>query len=72
MPYFFFTGIDLENILYYKDNTHYFVMTPKKQSLLDKGVIIHVSSGISSLSHNTTTQSALSVLCVFELSIECH
>ncbi|XP_045070031.1 F-actin-monooxygenase MICAL2-like isoform X1 [Coregonus clupeaformis] len=35
------TGIDLENIVYYKDNTHYFVMTAKKQSLLDKGVIIH-------------------------------
>ncbi|XP_047926058.1 F-actin-monooxygenase MICAL2 isoform X3 [Anser cygnoides] len=34
------TGIDLENIVYYKDSTHYFVMTAKKQSLLDKGVII--------------------------------
>ncbi|XP_053416643.1 F-actin-monooxygenase MICAL2 isoform X7 [Nycticebus coucang] len=33
------TGIDLENIVYYKDCTHYFVMTAKKQSLLDKGVI---------------------------------
>lgn len=36
-------GIDLENIVYYRDNTHYFVMTAKKQSLLDKGVIISVS-----------------------------
>uniref|UniRef100_A0A667ZZG8 F-actin monooxygenase n=1 Tax=Myripristis murdjan TaxID=586833 RepID=A0A667ZZG8_9TELE len=35
------TGIDLENIVYYKDHTHYFVMTAKKQSLLDKGVIIN-------------------------------
>ncbi|XP_068595063.1 F-actin-monooxygenase mical2b-like [Brachionichthys hirsutus] len=35
------TGIDLENIVYYKDNTHYFVMTAKKQSLLDKGVIVN-------------------------------
>ncbi|XP_070347227.1 F-actin-monooxygenase MICAL2 isoform X2 [Equus asinus] len=35
------TGIDLENIVYYKDSTHYFVMTAKKQSLLDKGVIIN-------------------------------
>ncbi|XP_065812586.1 F-actin-monooxygenase mical2b isoform X8 [Labrus bergylta] len=35
------TGIDLENIVYYKDNTHYFVMTAKKLSLLDKGVIIN-------------------------------
>ncbi|KAI1232799.1 Protein-methionine sulfoxide oxidase MICAL2, partial [Lamprotornis superbus] len=37
------TGIDLENIVYYKDSTHYFVMTAKKQSLLDKGVIINDS-----------------------------
>ena len=39
-------GIDLENIVYYKDDTHYFVMTAKKQSLLDKGVILHVSRGL--------------------------
>lgn len=32
-------GIDLENIVYYKDETHYFVMTAKKKSLLKKGVI---------------------------------
>ncbi|KAL2103853.1 hypothetical protein ACEWY4_000721 [Coilia grayii] len=32
-------GIDLENIVYYKDDTHYFVMTAKKKSLLKKGVI---------------------------------
>ena len=31
-------GIDLENIVYYKDETHYFVMTAKKQSLIDKGM----------------------------------
>ncbi|XP_028257091.1 F-actin-monooxygenase MICAL2 isoform X2 [Parambassis ranga] len=35
------TGVDLENIVYYRDNTHYFVMTAKKQSLLDKGVVIN-------------------------------
>ncbi|XP_023314724.1 F-actin-monooxygenase Mical isoform X3 [Trichogramma pretiosum] len=34
------TGIDLENIVYYKDDTHYFVMTAKKHSLIDKGVIM--------------------------------
>ncbi|XP_031146423.1 F-actin-monooxygenase mical1 isoform X2 [Sander lucioperca] len=33
------TDIDLENIVYYKDDTHYFVMTAKKKSLLKKGVI---------------------------------
>uniref|UniRef100_A0A8C7QI90 Molecule interacting with CasL protein 1 n=1 Tax=Oncorhynchus mykiss TaxID=8022 RepID=A0A8C7QI90_ONCMY len=32
-------GIDLENIVYYKDATHYFVMTAKKKSLLKMGVI---------------------------------
>ncbi|XP_075900097.1 LOW QUALITY PROTEIN: protein-methionine sulfoxide oxidase mical3b [Nelusetta ayraudi] len=34
------SGIDLENIVYYKDDTHYFVMTAKKQSLLERGVIL--------------------------------
>ncbi|RWS11731.1 protein-methionine sulfoxide oxidase MICAL2-like protein, partial [Dinothrombium tinctorium] len=33
------TGIDLENICYYKDDTHYFVMTAKKSSLLARGVL---------------------------------
>uniref|UniRef100_A0A673GQZ8 F-actin monooxygenase n=1 Tax=Sinocyclocheilus rhinocerous TaxID=307959 RepID=A0A673GQZ8_9TELE len=41
------TGIDLENIVYYKDDTHYFVMTAKKQSLLEKGVILHVKEDFS-------------------------
>lgn len=36
------SGIDLENIVYYKDETHYFVMTAKKHSLLAKGVLIEV------------------------------
>ncbi|KAK3597319.1 hypothetical protein CHS0354_010956 [Potamilus streckersoni] len=34
------TGIDLENIVYYKDETHYFVMTAKKTSLQEKGVLL--------------------------------
>ncbi|XP_070538994.1 F-actin-monooxygenase Mical-like isoform X2 [Ptychodera flava] len=34
------TRIDLENIVYYKDETHYFVMTAKKSSLLEKGVLL--------------------------------
>ena len=33
------TGIDLENICYYKDDTHYFVMTAKKSSLLARKVL---------------------------------
>jgi len=32
-------GIALENIVYYKDDTHYFVMTTKKHSLLDRQVL---------------------------------
>ncbi|KFO80930.1 Protein-methionine sulfoxide oxidase mical3a, partial [Cuculus canorus] len=42
-------GIDLENIVYYKDDTHYFVMTAKKQSLLKKGVILEDKADIESL-----------------------
>ncbi|KAI5101323.1 F-actin-methionine sulfoxide oxidase MICAL2 isoform X4 [Silurus meridionalis] len=54
------TGIDLENIVYYKDNTHYFVMTAKKQSLLDKGVIIHDYIDTEALlSSNNVNQEAL-------------
>nr|CDS18985.1 protein MICAL 3 [Echinococcus granulosus] len=33
-------GIELENLVYYKDETHYIVMTIKKRSLLTKGVLI--------------------------------
>lgn len=33
-------NINLENICYYKDDTHYFVMTAKKKSLLERGVLI--------------------------------
>jgi hypothetical protein len=33
------TGVDLENIVYYKDQVHYFVMTAKKESLLAQGVL---------------------------------
>lgn len=43
------TGIDLENIVYYKDDTHYFVMTAKKHSLLDKGVLLNDYAEVSRL-----------------------
>ena len=32
-------GIDLENIVYYRGDTHYFVMTALKNCLLKRGVI---------------------------------
>ncbi|XP_015267314.1 PREDICTED: protein-methionine sulfoxide oxidase MICAL1-like [Gekko japonicus] len=54
------TGIDLENIVYYKDDTHYFVMTAKKQSLLKKGVILNDMLDIESLlSPDNVNQEAL-------------
>ena len=34
------TGVQLENICYYRDETHYFVMTATKQSLLARTVLI--------------------------------
>jgi len=36
-------SIDLENIVYYRDETHYFVMTAKKHSLLYRGVLLQVT-----------------------------
>ncbi|XP_078076429.1 protein-methionine sulfoxide oxidase mical3a-like isoform X3 [Mustelus asterias] len=54
------TGVDLENIVYYKDDTHYFVMTAKKQSLLEKGVILQDYSDTEKLlSRNNMNQEAL-------------
>ncbi|XP_045594784.1 F-actin-monooxygenase Mical isoform X2 [Procambarus clarkii] len=47
------TGIDLENIVYYKDETHYFVMTAKKHSLIDKGVIINDLPDTQQLLHSS-------------------
>ncbi|KAK8384350.1 hypothetical protein O3P69_009264 [Scylla paramamosain] len=47
------TGIDLENIVYYKDETHYFVMTAKKQSLIDKGVILNDVPDTQELLHSS-------------------
>lgn len=32
-------GIELENLVYYRDDTHYFVMTATKMSLLKRGVL---------------------------------
>ncbi|XP_043086158.1 F-actin-monooxygenase mical1 isoform X2 [Puntigrus tetrazona] len=42
-------GVDLENIVYYKDDTHYFVMTAKKGSLLKQGVIKQDFSDVGQL-----------------------
>ncbi|XP_051890576.1 F-actin-monooxygenase mical1-like isoform X2 [Pristis pectinata] len=55
------TGIDLENIVYYKDDTHYFVMTARKQSLLKYGVIHEDKQDAGSLlsAHNVNSDSLL-------------
>ena len=46
------TGLDLENIVYFKDETHYFVMTAKKSSLIQRGIVIQVS--LAGADHLTT------------------
>ena len=38
-------GISLENIVYYKGETHYFVMTATKISLLQRGVLMNQIRG---------------------------
>ncbi|XP_064616529.1 LOW QUALITY PROTEIN: protein-methionine sulfoxide oxidase mical3b-like [Liolophura sinensis] len=54
------TGIDLENIVYYKDETHYFVMTAKKMSLLEKGVLLNdYNDTVQLLSKENVDQDAL-------------
>lgn len=50
------TRIDLENIVYYKDDTHYFVMTAKKPSLIEKGVIKQVHTQFYMLIVNDNIQ----------------
>ncbi len=53
-------GISLENIVYYKDETHYFVMTAKKQSLLNKGVIVeNHADTVQLLANENVNQEAL-------------
>ena len=39
-------GIELENFVYYRNDTHYFVMTAKKCSLVNKGVLREVGDKV--------------------------
>ena len=60
-------GIELENIVYYKDETHYFVMTAKKSSLLQKGVLKKVCMA---LDRGTGKREDLPHIgCVFQSSV---
>jgi len=42
-------NISLENLVYYKGETHYFVMTIKKNSLIDRNVFTEIKTQISEL-----------------------
>lgn len=42
-------NIDLENLVYYRGETHYFVMTAKREGLIDSGVFKEVHSDVESL-----------------------
>lgn len=54
------TNIHLENICYYKDDTHYFVMTAKKKSLLERGVLLQdYATTQDLLSDNNVNKEAL-------------
>lgn len=58
------TGIDLENIVYYKDDTHYFVMTAKKQSLIDKEVILQVRHCIKIITRSSILYASYSCITI--------
>uniref|UniRef100_A0A6B2L3G4 [F-actin]-monooxygenase MICAL1-3-like Rossman domain-containing protein n=1 Tax=Arcella intermedia TaxID=1963864 RepID=A0A6B2L3G4_9EUKA len=55
-------GIDLENLVYYRGETHYFVMTPTKESLLNRQVFISNEDTTSQLisSNNISMDKLLS------------
>merc|ERR1712098_333252 len=50
-------GIRLENIVYYKDVTHYFVMTAKKDSLYQRGVIKELKDCRENILHPSNVDS---------------
>ncbi|KAL6065911.1 [F-actin]-monooxygenase mical1 [Balamuthia mandrillaris] len=57
-------SIDLENLVYYRGETHYFVMTVKKQSLLAKGVLKQDSQDTQGLvAPNNVAKENLEQLC---------
>jgi F-actin monooxygenase len=45
------TGIRLENVTYYRDETHYFVATANKANLLDYGVLLKHYTDTNELLH---------------------
>lgn len=57
--------------MYYRDNTHYFVMTAKKQSLLDKGVIINVSRRVFSFTCVHIKWCRLNAVACLQMSCLC-
>ena len=63
------TGIRLENIVYYKDLTHYFVMTAKKDSLIKKGVIKYLGDRETLLSPENVDRAALEAYAIEAASL---
>lgn len=57
-------GISLENIVYFKDETHYFVMTALKKSLIEKGVLKEVA-----IFQSLLCMSILCIACILELYV---
>ena len=45
------TGVALENLVYYRGDTHYFVMTTLKRSLIERGVILEDKEDRKELMH---------------------
>ena len=44
------TGAQLENVTYFREGVHYFVMTAVRENLLEQGVFKQVSSSQSAIS----------------------
>jgi len=56
-------GIDLKNVVYYRDETHYFVMTATKKSLIDKGVLKEVCTWLACVLCLFLHTSLINALC---------
>ena len=67
-------GIKLENIVYYKDETHYFVMTAGKASLLKRGALKEVLQSLKFLSCVVVEWNSLVSFaqCKIVFRLQCH
>ncbi|KAF0689399.1 Aste57867_19161 [Aphanomyces stellatus] len=58
-------GVDVENVVYYRGEVHYVVMTPKKASLIDAGVL--ATKELSSVNAEALQRYVKSVLTFFNI-----